>query len=151
MQALSAIRRALGGSFERSQGIAQVTVYVAAVDGFVDHPQVANGASELLVEVLGEEGAHARAAVGIASLPLGLMRRGRGGREPDRLGLTAAVLRGNRRSPSRRVSPARSKYSRSGTANFRLVSSDWRKRTHGDPRRCAARTIASRSLDEVRA
>ena len=71
LQALSAIRHALGGSFERLQGIAQVTVYVAAAPGFVDHPQVANGASEVLVEVLGKEGAHARAAVGIASLPLG--------------------------------------------------------------------------------
>ena len=47
------------------------TVYVASAPGFTDHPAVANGASDLLVDVLGEAGRHARAAVGMASLPLG--------------------------------------------------------------------------------
>jgi len=70
LQALSALRGALGG-FERLEGIAQVTVYIAATADFVDHPTVANGASEVLVEVLGESGKHARAAIGMASLPLG--------------------------------------------------------------------------------
>jgi enamine deaminase RidA (YjgF/YER057c/UK114 family) len=59
------------GSFEPLAGIAQVTVYVASAPGFTDHPAVANGASDLLVDVLGEAGRHARAAVGMASLPLG--------------------------------------------------------------------------------
>jgi len=49
----------------------QVTVYVASTPEFAEHPKVANGASELLVAALGEEGKHARAAVGMASLPLG--------------------------------------------------------------------------------
>jgi enamine deaminase RidA (YjgF/YER057c/UK114 family) len=71
LQALSAIREALGGSFDRLERILQVTVYVAAVPGFTDHPKVANGASELLVSVLGDAGKHARAAVGMSSLPLG--------------------------------------------------------------------------------
>ena len=70
LQALSALRAELG-SFERLSGIAQVTVYVASALGFTDQPKVANGASELLVEVLGEAGKHARAAVRVASLPLG--------------------------------------------------------------------------------
>ena len=70
LQALSALRAALG-TFDRVAGISQVTVYLATTPGFVDHPAVANGASELLLEVLGEEGRHARAAVGMASLPLG--------------------------------------------------------------------------------
>ena len=48
-----------------------MTVFVASTPDFVDHPKVANGASELLVEVLGDAGKHARAAVGVASLPLG--------------------------------------------------------------------------------
>jgi enamine deaminase RidA (YjgF/YER057c/UK114 family) len=48
-----------------------VTVYVACTDEFTDHAQVANGASELLIEVLGDAGKHARAAVGMAALPLG--------------------------------------------------------------------------------
>lgn len=71
LQSLAALRHGLGGSFERLDRIVQVTVMIAAVDGFVDHPKVANGASELLVDALGEEGRHARAAVGVASLPLG--------------------------------------------------------------------------------
>lgn len=71
LQALSALHHALGGSFARLERIVQVTVYVASVPGFVDHPKVANGASELLVDVLGDRGQHARAAIGMASLPLG--------------------------------------------------------------------------------
>jgi len=71
LQALSALRHALGDSFARLERILQVTVYVAAVPGFVDHPKVANGASELLASVLGDWGQHARAAVGMSSLPLG--------------------------------------------------------------------------------
>jgi len=70
LQALSALRAALG-SFDRMLGILQVTVYVASTPEFTEHPQVANGASELLVNVLGETGRHARAAIGMASLPLG--------------------------------------------------------------------------------
>jgi len=70
LQALSAIREALGG-FGRLERIVQVTVYIAAAPGFVDHPVVANGASEVLADVLGEPGEHARAAVGMTSLPLG--------------------------------------------------------------------------------
>jgi enamine deaminase RidA (YjgF/YER057c/UK114 family) len=48
-----------------------VNVFVASAPDFVDHPKVANGASDVLVQVLGDEGKHARAAVGVASLPLG--------------------------------------------------------------------------------
>lgn len=71
LQALSALREALGGGFGRLKGIAQVTVYIAATPGFQEHPKVADGASSLLVDILGEPGRHARAAVGMASLPLG--------------------------------------------------------------------------------
>lgn len=71
LQALSALREALGGGFGRLRGIAQVTVYVAATPDFEEHPKVADGASSLLVDVLGDAGRHARAAVGMASLPLG--------------------------------------------------------------------------------
>lgn len=70
LQALSALRDALG-SFQTLGGIAQVTVYVASAPGFTGHPAVANGASDLLVDVLGQPGRHARAAIGVASLPLG--------------------------------------------------------------------------------
>jgi enamine deaminase RidA (YjgF/YER057c/UK114 family) len=70
LQALAALRSALG-SFDRLKRISQVQVFIAAQPDFVEHPKVANGASEVLVEILGEEGKHARAAVGTASLPLG--------------------------------------------------------------------------------
>lgn len=71
LQALSALRHHLNGSFERVSRIVQVTVYVAADVEFIEHSKVANGASDLLVDVLGPAGRHARAAIGVASLPLG--------------------------------------------------------------------------------
>ena len=70
LQALSALRAELG-SFDRLARVVQLTVYVAADPEFVEHPKVANGASDMLVDVLGQDGRHARAAVGVASLPLG--------------------------------------------------------------------------------
>jgi enamine deaminase RidA (YjgF/YER057c/UK114 family) len=70
MQALSALRAALG-SFDRLLRIVQVTVFVASAPDFIEHPKVANGASERLIEVFGDDGKHARAAVGMSSLPLG--------------------------------------------------------------------------------
>jgi enamine deaminase RidA (YjgF/YER057c/UK114 family) len=70
LQALSALRAALG-SLDRIRRIVKVTVWVASAAGFTDQPKVANGASDLLVEVFGEAGRHARAAVGATALPLG--------------------------------------------------------------------------------
>jgi enamine deaminase RidA (YjgF/YER057c/UK114 family) len=71
LQALSALRHHLGGSLDRLSRIVQVTVFVAADVEFIEHAKVANGASDVLVDVLGPDGRHARAAVGVASLPLG--------------------------------------------------------------------------------
>ncbi|MGO1055641.1 RidA family protein [Crossiella sp. CA198] len=51
--------------------VVKVVGYVASADGFTGQPAVINGASELLGEVFGEAGVHARAAVGVAELPLG--------------------------------------------------------------------------------
>lgn len=70
LQALSALHAELGG-FGRLLGIAQITVYIAAAPGFTEHAKVGNGASELLLHALGDPGRHARAAVGMSSLPLG--------------------------------------------------------------------------------
>jgi enamine deaminase RidA (YjgF/YER057c/UK114 family) len=70
LQALSALRDALG-SLERVSGIVKVEVFVASAPGFTDQPKVANGASDVLVEIFGDEGRHARAAVGVVDLPLG--------------------------------------------------------------------------------
>ena len=70
LQALSALRDALG-SLDRVIGIVKVDVFVASAPGFTDQPKVGNGASDTLVEILGDAGKHARAAVGVAELPLG--------------------------------------------------------------------------------
>jgi enamine deaminase RidA (YjgF/YER057c/UK114 family) len=70
LQSLAALRSALG-SFDGLRRIVSVTVYIAAAPDFIEHPRVANGASDLLAEVLGDAGKHARAAVGVSSLPLG--------------------------------------------------------------------------------
>jgi enamine deaminase RidA (YjgF/YER057c/UK114 family) len=70
LQALAVLREALG-SLDRVRGIVKVEVFVASAPGFTDQPLVANGASELLGEVFGEAGRHARAAIGVAELPLG--------------------------------------------------------------------------------
>jgi enamine deaminase RidA (YjgF/YER057c/UK114 family) len=70
LQALSALRAELG-SFDKLVRIVQMTVYIATTPDFGEHPKVANGASDLLVAVLGDAGKHARAAIGMASLPLG--------------------------------------------------------------------------------
>lgn len=70
LQALAALRAALG-TLDRVKGIVKLDVFVASATGFTDHPKVANGASDLLVEVFGDEGRHARAAVGVPELPLG--------------------------------------------------------------------------------
>jgi enamine deaminase RidA (YjgF/YER057c/UK114 family) len=71
LQALSALRHHLGGSLDGLVRILQLTVFVAADTEFIEHPRVANGASDLLIALLGPDGRHARAAVGVASLPLG--------------------------------------------------------------------------------
>lgn len=71
LNGLAAARVALG-SLDRITGVVRVGGYVAAAAGFTQHPAVVNGASELLVDIFGEEGRHARVAIGMASLPLGV-------------------------------------------------------------------------------
>lgn len=71
LQALAALRNALG-SLDRVAGIVKVEVFVASPERFTDQPKVANAASDVLVEVFGEAGKHARTAVGVAALPLGV-------------------------------------------------------------------------------
>jgi enamine deaminase RidA (YjgF/YER057c/UK114 family) len=69
---LNALAAAAGqaGDIDAVVRIVRVMVYVAAVPGFAGHAQVANGASELLQDVFGPAGRHARSAVGVAGLPL---------------------------------------------------------------------------------
>jgi len=69
LQALSALASRLG-SVDRVQRFLRVTVYVASSPGFGRQHEVANGATDLLVEVFGDAGRPARAAIGVAGLPL---------------------------------------------------------------------------------
>lgn len=59
------------GDLDRIAQVMRLTGFVASTPDFKDHPQVVNGASDLMVEVLGERGMHTRAAVGVGSLPAG--------------------------------------------------------------------------------
>ena len=70
--ALNALAAAVSvaGSLSSIRRIVKVTGYVASAPGFTGQPQVINGASELLLDVFGEAGRHARSAVGMAVLPL---------------------------------------------------------------------------------
>jgi enamine deaminase RidA (YjgF/YER057c/UK114 family) len=70
LNALAAIKAELG-SLEGVVRIVKVTGFVASSEDFTGQPQVVNGASELLGEVFGDAGVHARSAVGVAELPLG--------------------------------------------------------------------------------
>jgi enamine deaminase RidA (YjgF/YER057c/UK114 family) len=69
LQALSALAAELG-SIDRVRGFLRVTVYVASSPGFARQHEVANGATEILVQVFGEAGRSARVAIGVAGLPL---------------------------------------------------------------------------------
>lgn len=67
---LAALKSALDGDLDRVKQCVKLTGFVNAVPGFAQHPEVVNGASDLLVQVFGEEaGRHTRAAVGAGSLP----------------------------------------------------------------------------------
>ena len=69
LNVIAQAKAACGGDLERVKRIVKVTVFVNSVPGFTQHPEIANGASDLFVEVFGEAGKHARAAVGAGSLP----------------------------------------------------------------------------------
>jgi len=66
---LAQIKAVCDGDLDRVKRCVKLGVFVNAVPGFGQHPEVANGASDLMVEVFGEAGKHARAAVGAGSLP----------------------------------------------------------------------------------
>jgi enamine deaminase RidA (YjgF/YER057c/UK114 family) len=69
LNALAAIKGVIG-ELDRIKQIVRVVGYVASVPTFTQQPAVVNGASELLLEIFGEAGKHARSAVGMAVLPL---------------------------------------------------------------------------------
>jgi enamine deaminase RidA (YjgF/YER057c/UK114 family) len=67
---LAQVNLACEGDLDRVQRCVRLGGFVACVPEFTDHPKVINGASNLIGEVFGDKGLHARAAVGVASLPL---------------------------------------------------------------------------------
>ena len=69
LNALAAIKGVIG-DLDRIKQVVRVVGYVASVPTFTQQPAVVNGASELLLEIFGEKGKHARSAVGMAVLPL---------------------------------------------------------------------------------
>jgi enamine deaminase RidA (YjgF/YER057c/UK114 family) len=64
---------AVGDRFPHVKQCVNITVFVNATAAFADQPKIANGASDLLVEIFGDAGRHSRAAVGVGSLPRGAL------------------------------------------------------------------------------
>ncbi len=69
---LAQVKAACGGDIERLQRVVKLTGFVNSTQDFGDQPKVINGASDFLVEALGDKGRHARSAVSAASLPFGV-------------------------------------------------------------------------------
>lgn len=67
---LAQIKVACGGDLERIVRCIRLGGFVASTPDFTDHPKVINGASEFMGAILGDKGIHARAAVGVAALPM---------------------------------------------------------------------------------
>ncbi len=69
---IAQLKAACGGDLDRVQRIVKLGGFVNSTPEFTDQPKVINGASDLMVEVFGDKGRHARAAVSAGSLPLGV-------------------------------------------------------------------------------
>jgi enamine deaminase RidA (YjgF/YER057c/UK114 family) len=72
LNVLAHLKVAAGGDLDRVKRVLRLGGFVNCTPEFTDMPQVVNGASDLMVQVFGDAGKHARAAVGVASLPLGV-------------------------------------------------------------------------------
>ena len=72
LNVLAQLRNALGGDLDRVKRCVRLCVYVNSADDFTEQPKVANGASDVMVEVFGDAGRHARTAIGTNVLPLDL-------------------------------------------------------------------------------
>ena len=69
---LAQVKAACGGDLDRLVKVIKLTGFVNSTDSYTEQPQVINGASDFMVEALGETGCHASAAVSAAALPLGV-------------------------------------------------------------------------------
>ena len=71
LNVLAHARAALGGDLDRIEEVVYLRGYVNVAPGFTEVAQAVNGASDLMVEIFGEAGAHARTAIGVAMMPYG--------------------------------------------------------------------------------
>ncbi len=69
---LAHVKNAIGGDWEKIGKLVRLGVFVNAPEDFTDHPKVANGVSDMMVQLFGDKGKHARAAVGVSGLPFGV-------------------------------------------------------------------------------
>ena len=69
---IAAVKTGLNGDWDKLDSFVKLTGYVNCRDNFTDQPKVINGASDMLVDIFGEQGRHARVAVGSNALPLGI-------------------------------------------------------------------------------
>ncbi|PPR50400.1 MAG: hypothetical protein CFH15_00499 [Alphaproteobacteria bacterium MarineAlpha5_Bin5] len=69
---IAGLKKAIEGNWDRLETFVKLVGYVNCKDDFTDQPKIINGASDLLVEIFGEQGRHTRVAVGSNALPLGI-------------------------------------------------------------------------------
>jgi enamine deaminase RidA (YjgF/YER057c/UK114 family) len=69
---IAQVKAACGGDLDRLLRVVKLSGFVNSAPGFTDQPAVVNGASDLMVEIFGDRGRHARSAIGVASLPFGV-------------------------------------------------------------------------------
>ena len=70
LNCIAQLKAACGGDLDRVKRIVKVVIFVSSAAGFNGQPQVGNGASDVLVDIFGDAGKHARSAVGVNELPL---------------------------------------------------------------------------------
>ena len=71
-QLIAQVKAACGGDLDRVKRVVKLTGFVNSTPDFTDQPKVVNGCSDVMVAVFGDAGRHARSAVGVAALPLGV-------------------------------------------------------------------------------
>ena len=69
---IAALKTGLEGDWDKLDSFVKLTGYVNCQDNFIEQPKIINGASDMLVEIFGDQGRHARVAVGSNALPLGI-------------------------------------------------------------------------------
>ena len=69
---IAAVKTGLEGDWDKLDSFVKLTGFVNCQDDFTDQPKIINGASDMLVEIFGDQGRHARVAVGSNALPLGI-------------------------------------------------------------------------------